>query len=108
MASLGKRSIRLPNTYDSWPKIKEDLSALSMKTRKGLDPFERALERDGESVELALLKKVLTKAVYVTEEQFYETLMPWIAGKALQVETLFKETDYKIQVGRLTAICGRL
>lgn len=57
MASNSARVICLPNTYETWPKIKEDLVALSSKTKTGFEAFQNALERDEEKVEVALLKK---------------------------------------------------
>ncbi len=91
-------TISLPNTYSTWPEISGHLAALSSKAESGPVAFQRVLEYDGESVALSLLDKVLGKAQYITEDHFYGILLPWIADKALKVESLFKESNYSILV----------
>ncbi len=88
--------ISLPNTYDTWHKKSGRLLSLSNKSERGPEAFQHALERDGENVTLALLDKVLAKAQYINDDRFYGTLLPWLASKALQVESLFKESKYTI------------
>lgn len=109
-AAEGSRSfnfvdrISLPNTYTTWPKLCDHLRALSGKSAKGPEAFQQTLERDGENIALALLEKVLGKAQYISDDHFYETLLPWLASKALQVESLFEESNYTILVCRACII----
>ena len=46
----------------------------------------------------ATLRAVLKKAEHITESHFLDTLLPWIAGKALEVEELFQPQDSKLPV----------
>ena len=96
-----KKKIALPSTYDTWPEIRGHLTALSSRAKRGPEAFHCVLERGGESVALDLLDKVLGKAEYITGERFYDELLPWIAEKALEVDSLFKESNDKIVVSSI-------
>ena len=94
--------IHLPCTYNEWPKLKTDLCNLAEKKITGLDAFDEILKENDrwENIHLphALLRRVLKEDKVFTQEYFCETLMPWIAGKAVQVEELFKESEYRLMV----------
>ena len=99
----------LPSKYKEWPNIAKDLKSLAVAEKKShgvsLDAFEViCAEHDrGEQVRrpFSLLKRVLrSDGTHVTEEFFCESLLPWIAGKALKVEELFKDTDQQLPVCR--------
>ena len=111
-----RSSIRLPNTYQEWEKIRDGLKKLAEKRERGLDAFEAIYKGEIDRWEravppFALLRRVLTDASHMTEEFFCERLLPWLASKALQVEELFKDCDYKLPVshkrrkGRGCIIC---
>lgn len=46
----------------------------------------------------ATLRAVLKAAEHITESHFLNTLLPWIAGKALEVEELFRAQGHKLPV----------
>lgn len=86
--------VELPNTQERWKNLKVGLTNVAEKKIKGLEAFEKFVcENDlweSTSAPFSLLRKVLAHDKHFTEEFFCETLLPWIAGKALQVEELFK------------------
>ena len=104
MASKKKAlKVGLPNTHKDWSRVKEGLQKIAEKHAVGLDAFERILELN-DRWELVhppfkALRRVLSEGNHVTEEHFCETLLPWIAKKALQVEVLFKDVDFELPVG---------
>lgn len=95
--------IHLPVLYENWPKIKADLKALADKDIKGISRFEEVLQRNDrwENVKVPcnLLRNVLEEERFFSTEHFSDTLLPWLAQKALDVEQLFKESDNKLKVG---------
>lgn len=99
-----KSLLDLPSTYKEWPKIAKDLKNLAEKKVRGVDAFEGiCAEHDRwEQVRtpFSLLRRVLSDGTHVTEEFFCDSLLPWIAGKALKVEELFKDTDHQLPVCR--------
>ena len=94
--------VNLPSTYKQWPEIKDDLTNLAEKKLRGVDAFEDVCKKHDrwEPIKppFSLLRRVLSDGSHVTEEFFCETLLPWIAGKALQVEELFKDANQQIPV----------
>ena len=98
-------SIRLPNTYKEWEKIRHGLKKLAEKRERGLDTFEAIYKNeidpwDSARPPFGLLRRVLSDGSHMTEEFFCERLLPWLASKALQVEELFKDCDYKLPVSQ--------
>lgn len=98
-----RKFVRLPVLYDTWPQLKDDLNLLASKDIRGIVGFEEVLQRNDrwENVQLpmTLLRNVLKEEGKVcTLEHFCNVLMPWIAKTALQVEDLFKDSGYKLQV----------
>lgn len=95
-------SIRLPVLYDTWPQLRDSLSLLASKDIQGFLAFEEVLQRNDrwENVQLplALLKDVLQEGVISTLNHFCSVQVPWIAKTALQVEDLFKDSGYMLQV----------
>ena len=100
--------VELPNTQEHWLKLRVGLTDLAEKKVKGLEVLEEILAENDHgqaiSTPLSLLRKVLSDGSHFTEEVFCETLLPWIAGKALQVEELFKESGYKLPASRILFI----
>lgn len=94
--------VYLPATYESWPNLRADLKALASKERKGIGALEEVLERNdrwgGARPPMSLLRHVLKEGKVVSGEHFCEILLPWLAKKALQVEDLFSNSEYKIKV----------
>ena len=99
-----KGLLDLPSTYKEWPKIAKDLKNLAEKKVRGVDAFEGiCAEHDRwEQVRtpFSLLRRVLSDGTHITEEFFCDSLLPWIAGKALKVEELFNDTDHQLPVCR--------
>ena len=94
----------LPSKYKEWPKIAEDLKKLAEKKVRGVDAFEDICAKHDRWEQVrrpfSLLRRVLSDDTHVTKEFFCESLLPWIAGKALKVEELFKDTDQQLPVCR--------
>ena len=94
--------MELPNTQDHWKELKVGLAKLAEKKVKGLEAFEKILSENDHwesvSTPFSLLRQLLSRDTHFTEEYFCETLLPWIADKALQVEELFKDSRYKLPV----------
>lgn len=90
----------LPVLYDHWPQLRTDLKALASKEISGADALEEVLQRNDRweniRLPLTLLKGVLDNGG--TKDHFYDVHLPWMAQKALQVEDLFKESEYKLKV----------
>jgi len=94
--------VNLPSTYKQWPEIKDDLRNLAEMKLRGVGAFEEVCKKHDrwEQVKtpFSLLRRILSDGTHVTEEFFCETLLPWIAGKALQVEELFKDANQQLPV----------
>ncbi len=94
--------LSLPNTRPEWSKLREGLQKLAEKQVRGVEELEAFIEgNDRWSVihpPFDVLRRVLKDADHVSSEFFAETLLPWVAKKALQVEELFKEQGHKIPV----------
>lgn len=103
-AEMAARSefVELPNIQDHWKVLKPGLKNLAEKRVKGLEAFEKILSENDHwesiSTPFSLLRQVLSSDGHFTEEYFCETLLPWIAGKALQVDELFKDSGHKLPV----------
>ena len=96
--------VELPNIQDHWKDLKVGLASLAEKKVTGLEAFEKILSENDHwesvSTPFHLLRQVLSRDGHFSEEYFCETLLPWIANKALQVEVLFKDNGYKLPVRR--------
>lgn len=94
--------VNLPSTYKQWPEIKDDLRNLAKKKLRGVGAFEEVCKKHDRWEQVnppfSLLRRILSDGTHVTEEFFCEILLPWIAGKALQVEELFKDANQQLQV----------
>ena len=101
-----RKFVRLPILYDSWPQLKGDLSLLASEDIRGIVAFEEVLQRNDRWAKIQLpmtllrgaLKATVEDGGVCTLEHFSSILMPWIAKTALQVEQLFKDCGYKLQV----------
>ena len=106
MMAARNEFVKLPNTQDHWKDLKVELANLAEKKVKGLEAFEKVLSENDHwqsvSTPFTLLRQVLSRDQHFSEEYFCETLLPWIANKALQVEKLFKDSvsGYKLPVSR--------
>lgn len=98
-----KDFICLPSLYDTWPRLKGDLHAIATKEAKGLEALEEVLERNGYPGGVSLLRNVLKKEDHFTTDHFCAVQLPWLAQKALQIEDLFKCSEFKLQVRTCTA-----
>ena len=99
----GKKDfILLPVLYKSWPELKLDFSSLADKTLKGIDGFEEVVKKNDRweniNTPFNLLRRVLEEEEFFSTDHFCDTLLPWLARKALDVEDLFKDSEYKITV----------
>ena len=95
----------LPCKYKEWPNIAKDLKNLAEKQVRGIDAFEDICAKHDRWEQVrrpfSLLQRVLSAdGTHVTKEFFCESLLPWIAGKALKVEELFKDTNQQLPVCR--------
>lgn len=82
--------MELPNAQERWKNLKVGLTDLAKKKVKGVEAFEQFVrENDDQKSPFSLLRMVVANDKHFTEEFFCETLLPWIASKALQVEELF-------------------
>ena len=106
MAKQGRKAenIRLPNTLETWTQVCEVLKTISEGKVRSVEDFEDVYpklfttsKRYGHP-KFASLRRVLKDAEYVSESHFLDTLLPWMARKALEVEELFKSQDHKLRV----------
>lgn len=108
MAKKREEFVLLPVLYESWPKLKADLKALAAKDITGISSFEEVLEKNDRwenvGVPCELLRKVLREERFFSTEHFSDTLLPWLAQKALDVEHLFQDSEYKIKVSFLVRL----
>ena len=94
----------LPNTFKTWPRVSDSLRKIQEGQIRELQEFEKIypqLEFSRESEadpKFGTLRHVLNDAKHITEPHFLGTLLPWIAGKALQVEELFRAEEHKLPV----------
>lgn len=97
----GQRFIPLPNTYDAWSSFKNDLEALENEAA-GVEALESILKRhdrwENVQIPLGLVHRVLKSDDHFTAERFSNVLLPWLASKALQLQELFENFDYKLPV----------
>ena len=98
-------TIALPNTFETWPKVSENLRRIRGGQVRDVQEFEKLytqLEvgkrtKDAE-LNFATLRRVLKDANAISERHFLDTLLPWIAGKALEVDDLFQAQGHEIPV----------
>lgn len=107
MSSLS--SLTLPHGAPIWPTVKEKLQKVSDKTLLGLDGLSAVIMISSEwgldrPPLLSVLAKVLSRGDHFTTEQFSDDILPYIAGKALQVETLFEDKNIQVNNQELIKI----
>ena len=101
-----KSAIRLPNTFEAWPRVSENLLKIRGGQVRDVQEFEELytqLECSPKRAEdakpnFATLRRVLKDANHISERHFLDTLLPWIAGKALEVGDLFTAQGHEISV----------
>ena len=104
MAAGEQRSIHLPNTSESWPRVSENLRKISEGKLQDVEGFEKLYTciestRTGKAEpKFASLRRVLRDGDHVSERHFLDTLSPWIAGKALEVDSLFRDKNHQLPV----------
>ena len=97
-------SIILPNKLDSWAKVSENLRKIVQGEVRDVEGFERvytSIEAYRPKIaepKFAGLRLVLRDGRHVSERHFLDTLLPWIASKALEVESLFRDQNYQLPV----------
>ena len=100
----GKRSIILPNKLDSWARVSDNLRRIVQGGVQNVADFETAytcIESFRPKLaepKLEGLRRVLRDGRHVSERHFLDTLLPWIAGKALEVEDLFRDQNHQLPV----------
>ena len=102
--------LRLPNTLETWPKARETLRRIRDGEAKDVDTFEKLYAlNESPTITRAraaatpqfvpvALRRVLRDGDHVSERHFLDTLLPWVAGKALDVEQLFLEHNHQLPV----------
>jgi poly(ADP-ribose) glycohydrolase len=96
---FNQRSIILPNKLDSWAKVSENLRKMVQGEVRDVEGFERvytSIESFRPEPKFAGLRRVLRDGRHVSERHFLDTLLPWIASKALEVERLFRDQNYQL------------
>ncbi len=97
-----EKFVLLPVLYDSWPHLRDDLKSLAGKTIRGLDALEEVLVKNDRSgnihLPLTLLRSALNREQVCTLGHFCDVLLPWMACTALNVEHLFRDSEYKLKV----------
>ncbi len=105
-----ERYVSLPNTRPEWSNLRVGLKNLAEKRVRGVEEFEAFIESNDPYQVIHppfnVLRRVLKDADHVSEEFFAESLLPWIAKKALQVEELFQDCNHKLPV-RIACGSGR-
>lgn len=102
MASAGEApTISLPHGHKEWPQIKAKLQKLAEKIENDFDALADTIALSPEwgldrPPMLNVLKKALHNGQYYTTEQFFQDILPYIASKALSVETVFPEKTLKV------------
>ena len=99
-------TIALPNTFETWPKVSENLRKIREGQVRDVEEFEKLyiqLEVGSKRAKdakptFATLRRALKDADAISEPHFFDTLLPWIAGKALEVDDLFKAQGHEILV----------
>lgn len=101
-----ENAISLPNTFETWPRVSENLRNIQEGQVHDVEEFEKiylqlefTAERALRTPKFATLRTVLKRAEHITESHFLGILLPWIAGKALEVDELFHAQGNKIPVG---------
>jgi len=98
----GKKFISLPNTYPPWKGLQEDLESLQKNEVQGMPALETILKKhdrwENIHTPFKLLRDVLKKDNHFTDEYFSDILLPWLAKKALQVQELYADQGFRIQV----------
>ena len=101
---FSKCSIILPNKLDSWAKVSENLRKIVQGEVRDVEGFERvytSIESYRPKIsepKFAGLRRLLRDGLHVSERHFLDTLLPWIASKALEVESLFRDQNYQLPV----------
>ena len=100
-----EKTISLPNTFETWPKVSANLRSIQDGQVHDVEEFEKlylqlefTAARALRTPKFATLRSVLKKAEHVTESHFLDTLLPWIAGKALEVDELFQAQGSELPV----------
>ncbi len=97
-----ERYVSLPNTRPEWSNLRVGLKNLAEKRVRGVEEFEAFIESNDPYKVIHppfnVLRRALKDADHVSEEFFAESLLPWIAKKALQVEELFQDCNHKLPV----------
>lgn len=99
MSSVG--TLVLPHGHSQWSIVRGKLQKVADKTLQGLDAIGDVILVSPEwgldkRPLLNVLNRALGQGSHYNKEEFGEDILPYIAKRALEVETLFPES--KIQV----------
>ena len=91
----------LPSKEKWWEEVEERLKNLASGSEKALDAYAATIQHtpywnDNDPPKLTVLKKVLDRGDYFTKETFCEDILPFVAMKALQMDSLFKEDKFPV------------
>ena len=99
---MADSKFNLPHSHEDWPRVKRVLKEIADKVTVG------SLDAIGEVVlaspywgldtppQMNILNKALSKGDHFTKEAFFGEILPYIATRAMAVETLFPETSIKV------------
>ena len=104
---MAQDTYHLPHSHEKWPAVKEKLQRLAEKSDTGLTALAEAVKVSPHwSVDQHPMLNVLRKALQshsndYSEKGFCEETLPYIASRALEVETLFPEKTIKVRMHEL-------
>ena len=101
MASSTVSTYDLPHSHKEWTKVKEKLKNIADKKETGLLALAEAISLSPywtvDTIPmLNVLKKALGDGKFYNEEQFCNDILPYIASRALAVESLFPSKQYRL------------
>ena len=110
MANVYMSTFHLPHSLNEWPSVKAKLQAVADKVTVG------SLEAIGEVVMaspywglnqpplLNTLNKTLSSGTHYNKETFFGDILPYIARRAMEVETYFPEKTIQVSPGILSMV----
>ncbi len=102
MAKVDMSTFNLPHSLTEWPSIKAKLQAVADKvTVGGLEAISDVVLASpywglDKPPLLNTLNKALSSGTHFTKEAFFRDVLPYIAGRAVQVEELFPEKTIQV------------
>ena len=92
----------LPHSHKEWTKVKEKLKNIADKKETGLLALAEAISLSPywtvDTIPmLNVLKKALGDGKFYNEEQFCNDILPYIASRALAIESLFPSKTIQVR-----------